>query len=201
MTARPGRGIMGGVGITFADLLDEQDWVPLSLDQQSFPSYLWVDGGTLADAPVDFAATFDGAMWMSRKPIEIPVFNRNPLRVRPHFVVPRHHHNFDEMLFVFQGRVQHRVRHGRRRHRNGRGEAGRRVRQSRRHAVHDDGRARGCGLHRDVARADPAAHDDLARLGLGPSLNLGPTGINLYASSGDEAMESAPGTIDMGRLG
>ena len=103
MTAGPGRGIMGGVGITFADLLDEQDWVPLSLDQQSFPSYLWVDGGTLADAPVDFAATFDGAMWMSRKPIEIPVFNRNPLRVRPHFVVPRHHHNFDEMLFVFQG--------------------------------------------------------------------------------------------------
>ncbi len=90
------------MGITIADLLDEQDWVPLSLDQQSFPSYLWADGGTLADAPVDFAATFDGAMWMSRKPIEIPVFNRNPLRVRPHFVVPRHHHNFDEMLFVFR---------------------------------------------------------------------------------------------------
>ncbi len=40
---------------------------------------------------------------MSRKPIEIPVFNRNPLRVRPSFVVPRHHHNFDEMLFVFEG--------------------------------------------------------------------------------------------------
>jgi len=46
MKARLAGGIMGGVGITFADLLDEQDWVPLSLDQQSFPSYLWVDGGT-----------------------------------------------------------------------------------------------------------------------------------------------------------
>jgi len=103
MTGRPSAGMIDGVGITFADLLDEQDWVPLALDQQSFPSYLWADGGTLADAPVDFAATFDGAMWMSRKPIEIPVFNRNPLRVRPHFVVPRHHHNFDEMLFVFEG--------------------------------------------------------------------------------------------------
>ena len=93
----------GDVGAIFADLLDNEDWVPLSLDQQTFPSYLWNDGGTLADAPVDFAATFDGAMWMTRKPIKIPAFNRNPLRVRPGFVVPRHHHNFDEMLFVFEG--------------------------------------------------------------------------------------------------
>src|SRR6478735_7682044 len=110
MTGRPSGGMIDGVGITFADLLDEQDWVPLALDQQSFPSYLWADGGTLADAPVDFAATFDGAMWMSRKPIDIPAFNRNPLRVRPHFVVPRHHHNFDEMLFVFQG--EYHIEHG-----------------------------------------------------------------------------------------
>ena len=95
--------------------------MPLSLDQQAFPSYLWADGGTLADAPVDFAATFDGAMWMSRKPIEIPAFNRNPLRVRPNFVVPRHHHNFDEMLFVLRGRVQHRVRRRTTAHRDGGG--------------------------------------------------------------------------------
>jgi mannose-6-phosphate isomerase-like protein (cupin superfamily) len=101
MISRVGQN--GPVGIIFADLLDGGDWVPLSLDQQSFPSYLWNDGGSLADAPVDFAATFDGAMWMSRKPIEIPVFNRNPLRVRPNFVVPKHHHNFDEMLCVFAG--------------------------------------------------------------------------------------------------
>ena len=91
------------MGVTFADLLDNEDWVALSLDQQTFPSYLWNDGGTLADAPVDFAATFDGAMWMTKKPIKIPAFNRNPLRVRAGFVVPRHHHNFDEMLFVLEG--------------------------------------------------------------------------------------------------
>ncbi len=93
----------GHVGLTFADLLDNQDWVPLSLDQQHFPSYFWIDGGSLSDAPIDFAATFDGAMWMSKKPIDIPAFNRNPLRVRAHFTVPRHHHNFDEMIFVFEG--------------------------------------------------------------------------------------------------
>jgi len=104
LTAPLAAAMMGDVGITYADLLDGQDWVALSLDQQTFPSYLWNDGGTLADAPVDFAATFDGAMWMSRKPIEIPLFNRNPLRVRAGFVVPRHHHNFDEMLMVFEGR-------------------------------------------------------------------------------------------------
>jgi mannose-6-phosphate isomerase-like protein (cupin superfamily) len=52
---------------------------------------------------VDFAATFDGAMWVTTKPIDIPRFNRNPLRVRPGFTVPRHHHNVDEMLFVFAG--------------------------------------------------------------------------------------------------
>ncbi|ROO87499.1 cupin domain [Actinocorallia herbida] len=75
----------------------------MNLDQQSFPSYFWKDGGLLADAPVDFAATFDGAMWVSTAPIDLPRFNRNPLRVVPHFTVPRHHHNVDEMLFVLAG--------------------------------------------------------------------------------------------------
>jgi mannose-6-phosphate isomerase-like protein (cupin superfamily) len=75
----------------------------MGLDQQKSPSYFWKDGGLLADAPVDFAETFGGAMWVTTKPIDIPRFNRNPLRVRPHFTVPRHHHNVDEMLFVFAG--------------------------------------------------------------------------------------------------
>jgi mannose-6-phosphate isomerase-like protein (cupin superfamily) len=92
------------VGITFGDLLSDEDWIPLlSRDDQSNPNYFWVDGSPLADVPVDFAATFDGSMWMSRKPIEVRSFNRNPLRVRPHFTVPRHHHNLDEMILVFQG--------------------------------------------------------------------------------------------------
>ena len=75
----------------------------MDLDQQKSPSYFWKDGGVLADAPVDFASTFDGAMWVTTKPIQFPRFNRNPLRVRPGFTVPRHHHNVDEMLFVFAG--------------------------------------------------------------------------------------------------
>jgi mannose-6-phosphate isomerase-like protein (cupin superfamily) len=92
------------VGITFGDLLSDEDWIPLlSRDDESNPNYFWVDGRPLADAPVDYAATFDGSMWMSRKPIEVRNFNRNPLRVRPHFTVPRHHHNLDEMILVFRG--------------------------------------------------------------------------------------------------
>ena len=99
------------VGITFGDLLDDEDWIPLlSRDEQSNPNYFWVDGTPLAEAPVDFAATFGGSMWMSRKPIEVRNFNRNPLRVRPHFTVPRHHHNLDEMILVFQG--EYHIDHG-----------------------------------------------------------------------------------------
>jgi len=92
-----------GVTITFGDLVDDADWVSMGLDQQRNTSYFWNDGGLLRDAPVDFRATFDGAMWVTAKPIDVPRFNRNPLRVRPHFTVPRHHHNVDEMLFVFAG--------------------------------------------------------------------------------------------------
>jgi mannose-6-phosphate isomerase-like protein (cupin superfamily) len=82
----------------------------MSLDQQSNPKYFWTDGTLLADAPVDFAATFNGAMWVTLKPIDVPAFNRNPLRVRPNFVVPRHHHNMDEMIFVFEG--EYHIEHG-----------------------------------------------------------------------------------------
>jgi mannose-6-phosphate isomerase-like protein (cupin superfamily) len=89
--------------LIFGDLLDDFDWVPMNLDQQSSPSYFWVDGGLLADAPVDFRATFEGNMFVTTKPIDMPRFNRNPLRVTPGFTVPRHHHNVDEMLFVLAG--------------------------------------------------------------------------------------------------
>ena len=43
----------------------------MSLEQQSWPSNLWFDGRLLADAPVDFRATFEGAMWMAAKPIDV----------------------------------------------------------------------------------------------------------------------------------
>ncbi|PVX63332.1 cupin domain-containing protein [Rhodococcus globerulus] len=90
-----------GMALTFGDLVDDADWIPLGLDVA--PSYFWKDGGLLIDAPVDFAATFGGSMWVTTKPIQVKRFNRNPLRVRPNFTVPRHHHNMDELLFVFAG--------------------------------------------------------------------------------------------------
>ena len=99
-----------GVGINFGDLLDGHDWYPMPVNMQNYKKYLWFDGTYLKHAPVDFAATFDGAMWMSNKSIDVPAFNRNPLRVRPHFVVPRHHHNFDEMIFVLAG--EYSIEHG-----------------------------------------------------------------------------------------
>jgi len=98
------------VGVITGDLLDGEDWVPLALDQQDNPTYFWHDGRPLSEAPVDFAATFDGAMWMARKPIRIRQFNRNPLRVRPGFVVPRHHHRLDEMVIVVSG--EYHIKHG-----------------------------------------------------------------------------------------
>lgn len=66
-------------------------------------TYLWEDGGLLADAPVDFPATFADNMQLSTTPIDIMAFNRNPLRVKPGFVVPRHSHNIDETVLVLQG--------------------------------------------------------------------------------------------------
>ncbi|MFV0316742.1 MAG: hypothetical protein ACK5O2_07230 [Microthrixaceae bacterium] len=91
------------MGVATGDLLDGADWVPLALDQQDNPTYFWHDGSPFTEAPVDFAATFRDSMWMCAKPIRIRRFNRNPLRVRPHFVVPRHHHSLDEMVIVLQG--------------------------------------------------------------------------------------------------
>ncbi len=98
------------MGVFVADLLDDDDWVPLALDQQDNPTYFWHDGRPLSEAPVDFAATFDGAMWMCAKRIRIRQFKRNPLRVRPDFVVPRHHHSLDEMVIVLDG--EYRIDHG-----------------------------------------------------------------------------------------
>jgi mannose-6-phosphate isomerase-like protein (cupin superfamily) len=96
--------------ITFASLVDDDGWVPMPLNQQGHPNYLWEDGRPLADAPVDFAATFDGAMWVTGKPIDVPAFYRNPLRVRANFMVPRHHHNIDETVFVLAG--EYRIEYG-----------------------------------------------------------------------------------------
>ena len=101
------------MGYVFGDLLDGEDWYPLvgtgvpsndgRLSVQTNPHWFWHDGRLLADAPVDFAATFGGNMWKTGKPVEHPVFNRNPLRCAPGFMVPRHHHNWNELIVVFGG--------------------------------------------------------------------------------------------------
>ena len=85
-------------------LLTDTDWIPMSLKgQQESPTYYWEDGGLLKDAPVDFDATFAENMWVSTKPIQFMTFFRNPLKVVPNFVVPRHLHNIDETIIVFKG--------------------------------------------------------------------------------------------------
>jgi mannose-6-phosphate isomerase-like protein (cupin superfamily) len=75
----------------------------MSIDQQQNPSYFWEDGRLLADAPVDFAATFAENMWVTTRPIDVARFNRNPLKVLPNFMVPRHWHNMDETIIVLKG--------------------------------------------------------------------------------------------------
>ena len=91
------------MSIALDDLLTEDGWIPMPLNQQDSPSYLWEDGGLLRDAPVDFAATFAENMWVTTKPIGLSVFNRNPLRVVPGFMVPRHSHNIDETVLILEG--------------------------------------------------------------------------------------------------
>ncbi len=72
-------------------------------NQGDYPTYLWAGGGLLRDAPIDFDATFADNMLICTKPIDVPGFNRNPLRNVPNFTVPRHEHNIDETIIVFQG--------------------------------------------------------------------------------------------------
>jgi mannose-6-phosphate isomerase-like protein (cupin superfamily) len=83
--------------IAFASLVDDEGWVPMPLNQQGHPNYLWEDGRRLADA-------------LTSKPIDVPAFYRNPLRVRANFIVPRHHHNVDETVFVLAG--EYRIEYG-----------------------------------------------------------------------------------------
>jgi len=88
------------VPIDFFNLLDDEGWMPLPV-LQTASSYLWNDGGLLADAPVDMEATFTGGMEISTKFDRS--FNLNGLRCAPGFTVPRHHHNMDELIIVFGG--------------------------------------------------------------------------------------------------
>jgi hypothetical protein len=88
----------------FDSLLDPGNWTPMELEEQQYsPNYYWHDGRKLSDSPADFVATFRDAMWVSLESIDVAAFNRSPLKVRPNFVVPRHHHTTKEMIFIFHG--------------------------------------------------------------------------------------------------
>ncbi|HLU43037.1 MAG TPA: cupin domain-containing protein [Microthrixaceae bacterium] len=86
--------------IEFLDLLDDGGWEPLVPNARN-PGSTWSDGGLLADAPVDLAATFDGAAWRATG-ID-PSFGLNGVRLRGGFTVPRHHHSSALLLLVFDG--------------------------------------------------------------------------------------------------
>ena len=92
------------MGMHFDSLLDPGIWTPMELEEQQYsPNYYWHDGRKLSDSPADFVATFRDAMWVSLESIDVAAFNRSPLKVRPNFVVPRHHHTTKEMIFIFHG--------------------------------------------------------------------------------------------------
>jgi mannose-6-phosphate isomerase-like protein (cupin superfamily) len=106
VTAPRARPSLAGMTLVHADLVSDEGWVSMV---QANPvngesdHYLWHGGGYLRDAPVDFNATFADNMLICKKPIDVPGFNRNPLRNVPNFTVPRHEHNIDETIIVFQG--------------------------------------------------------------------------------------------------
>ena len=89
--------------IEFFDLLGDDGWAPFPLDPAA-SGQRWSDGGTLADAPVDVAATFDGARWHATG--LDPTFELNGTRLRAGFTVPRHHHNQQVLRIVFGGRFE-----------------------------------------------------------------------------------------------
>ena len=62
--------------------------MPMASTSSRSPSTSGSMAACYADSPADFAATFDGAMWMTTKPIDVRRFNRNPFACGPHFVVP-----------------------------------------------------------------------------------------------------------------
>jgi len=90
------------VPITFFDLLDADGWAPLSFDPAD-PSFYWNDGGFMTTAPVDIAATFDGAMWHSTN-VEA-AFRWRGRRIRAGFTVPKRHHNLRQLMIVVDGSI------------------------------------------------------------------------------------------------
>jgi len=112
-TVTPGwaAGRINDVAIDYFCLLGDatnaEGWVPMTIDPASRSQH-WIDGTPLAGAPVDVAATFDGAMWRSTK-ID-PAFNLIGVKLRGGFTMPRHHQSLRQLVIVFGGEL--RVEHG-----------------------------------------------------------------------------------------
>lgn len=88
--------------IEFLDILDDDGWVPRSVDPAA-PGALWSEGGRLADSPVDVAATFVGR---SESTAIDATFGLTGTRLAPGFTVPRHHHDQQVLRIVFGGTVE-----------------------------------------------------------------------------------------------
>ncbi|MFT4262940.1 MAG: hypothetical protein QM572_06145 [Nocardioides sp.] len=86
----------------YDDFLSSDAWEPLTVTPED-PSFYWNDGGFMTAAPVDVAATFDGAMWASEK-ID-PWFQMQPRKIAPGFTVPLRHHNMRQMMIVIDGEM------------------------------------------------------------------------------------------------
>jgi len=90
------------VPIKFFDFNDDDGWIPLTVDEADATFY-WADGGFVTAAPVDMAATFDGAIWSSTN-LE-PPFGMRGRRLRAGFTVPTRHHNLDQLMVVVAGEM------------------------------------------------------------------------------------------------
>lgn len=88
------------MSIEFFDLLADEGWELRSPDPTS-PAHRWSEGGTLADAPIDLAATFDGARLVATG-IDA-TFGLTGIRLRPGSTVPLHHHDQQVLRIVFGG--------------------------------------------------------------------------------------------------
>lgn len=88
--------------IEFCDLLSEDEWEPMTVDPHD-PRSSWYAGGSLADAPVDVAATLDAKLWRSTK--VDPAFNAFGVRLAPGLTLPRRHHNLRHLVIVFGGQA------------------------------------------------------------------------------------------------
>jgi hypothetical protein len=90
------------VPIAFFDLLADDGWEPLQFDPAD-PTFYWNGGGWMTSAPVDIAATFDGAMWGSDH-VERE-FKWRGRKIRPGFTVPKRHHNLRQLMILVGGEL------------------------------------------------------------------------------------------------